>query len=173
MCLFEINTRKSRFWVIYRYARPGAGKNATQEGNSSDCFEAVATAAVLAALRETTCESGSGASFSLGYDESVFIVRVDPNDAEYKLDEIRNPYLQERRACLFGGLCLGSGFEPTPRVSPSKIHFWSFWMVKIVEFALHCTKFYRLVDSCLIRGRAVIRYHDIQDTYFFCSLENS
>ena len=84
------------------YLRPGADgrTNATQAGCAGDGFDAAATAA-------TRAELARGGGFELGFDEGVFVVRFDADAPKFLADAARNPYLQERRADLYGPGGLG------------------------------------------------------------------
>ena len=86
----------SVIYALPAFACPGKdGKNKTQPGNASEHFEAEATATVLMVLRNSN-------GFSLGFDESLFVVSYDPCDKDYISDEERNPYLRQRRLDLYG-----------------------------------------------------------------------
>ena len=85
------------------YARPGeGGRNATQPGASSERLDSAATAAVRAALLAGGAGGDAAAPSSLGFDEHVFVVRFDPDEAEFAADAARNPYLEQRRRDLYG-----------------------------------------------------------------------
>ena len=85
-------------YALPAYLRPGAdGRNATQAGAAGDGFDSAATEA-------TRAELARGGAFALGFDESVFVVHFDADAPRFRADAARNPYLEERRADLYGGL---------------------------------------------------------------------